>query len=222
MNIQILHISKHTLVQSLRWFELIAIFIGLPLLYFFDLIPFHKFIPLLIVFSILLFIILRDKSFSRYKLGFNGFRDWKPILFRFIIFAVLSIIVIFFSAPQHLFMLPKENTSLWILIMVFYPMWSVYPQELIYRTWFFRRYRALVTEERTFFILNAVLFSFSHIIFRNWLAIIMTFAGGLMFAYTYRKSNSLMVVFTEHMLYGNFIFTVGIGHYFYLPMLEGT
>jgi hypothetical protein len=39
-----------------------------------------------------------------------------------------------------------------------------------------------------------------------------------MFAFTYRTSKSLMVVFTEHMLYGNFIFTVGIGQYFYLPM----
>lgn len=65
--------------------------------------------------------------------------------------------------------------------------------------------------------LNAVLFSFSHIIFNNWLAIVLTFFGGIMFAFTYRKSNSLMVVFIEHMLYGNWIFTVGIGQYFYAP-----
>jgi membrane protease YdiL (CAAX protease family) len=99
----------------------------------------------------------------------------------------------------------------------FYPIWSAYPQELIYRSWYFHRYRSLFKREWVFIFLNALLFSFSHIIFRNWLAIVMTFFGGLMFAYTYRKSNSLMTVFIEHLLYGNYIFTVGIGQYFYAP-----
>jgi len=84
--------------------------------------------------------------------------------------------------------------------------------------WGVRTHGFQMGDERLFFILNAALFSFSHIIFRNWLAIVLTFAGGLMFAWTYRKSKSLMVVFIEHMLYGNFIFTVGIGQYFYLPL----
>lgn len=204
--------------KILRWTELIFLFIAVPLLYFFDLIPFHKAIPLLSVFLILLFVLLRDQSFNRKKMGTNGYREWKPLLMRFLIFAIVSTIIVKIISPSFWFILPREKLFLWLLIMFFYPLWSAYPQEFIYRTWFFHRYRSLISDERLFFLLNAALFSFSHIIFRNWLAIVLTFFGGLMFVYTYRKSNSLIVVFTEHMLYGNFIFTVGIGQYFYLPM----
>ncbi len=201
-----------------RWAELIILFIGLPLLYYFDKIPFHKAIPLLIVFFLLLFIILRDKKFDRRYMGFNTFHGWKPLLLRFIILAVTSVIIVRVISPENWFFLPRERFLLWLIIMVFYPLWSAFPQEFIFRTWFFHRYRDLISNETGFFLVNAALFSFSHIIFRNWLAIVLTFLGGLMFAYTYRKSRSLPVVFTEHMLYGNLIFTVGIGQYFYLPL----
>jgi uncharacterized protein len=201
-----------------RWIEMTLLFIGIPLLYYYDKIPFHKAIPLLAVFFVLFYFILKDNSFNRKIFWMNSFTNWKPILLRFIIIAVITVILVRIFAPDYWFVLPRERTVLWIMIMLLYPLWSAYPQELIYRTWFFKRYRDLLNDERLFFILNAALFSFSHIIFRNWLAIVLTFFGGLMFALTYRKSNSLMVVFVEHMLYGNFIFTVGIGQYFYLPM----
>lgn len=201
-----------------RWIEMALLFIGIPLLYYYDKIPFHKAIPLLAVFFVLFYFILKDNSFNRKIFWMNSFTNWKPILLRFIIIAVITVILVRIFAPDYWFVLPRERTVLWIMIMLLYPLWSAYPQELIYRTWFFKRYRDLLNDERLFFILNAALFSFSHIIFRNWLAIVLTFFGGLMFALTYRKSNSLMVVFVEHMLYGNFIFTVGIGQYFYLPM----
>ncbi|MGC9341311.1 MAG: CPBP family intramembrane glutamic endopeptidase, partial [Bacteroidales bacterium] len=126
---------------------------------------------------------------------------------------------VYIFSRDFLFYLPRERLNLWILILVFYPIWSAYPQELIYRGWFFHRYRDLVKKEWVFIGLNASLFSFSHIIFNNWLAIFLTFIGGIMFAYTYKRSNSIMVVFIEHMIYGNWIFTVGIGEYFYSPTM---
>ena len=201
-----------------RWIELILLFIGLPILYYFDKIPFHKSIPLLIVFLLLLFFIMNDKKFDRRFIGFNSFSEWKPLLMRFLLLAIASIILVRIISPGYWFILPRERFLLWIMIMVFYPLWSAFPQEFIYRTWFFHRYRDMIPNEKVFFLVNAALFSFSHIIFRNWFAVVLTFFGGLMFAFTYRKSNSLLVVFTEHMLYGNFIFTVGIGQYFYLPL----
>jgi membrane protease YdiL (CAAX protease family) len=207
-------------VQSdyFRWIELVLIFIGIPLLYYFDAIPFHKSIPLLTVFGLLLFFILKDRQFNRKLLGFNGFKSWKPIIIRFIVIALLTGLAVWIVNRDMFFILPRERFVLWLMIMVFYPLWSAYPQEFIYRTWFFHRYRGLLKNETAFILVNALLFSFSHIIFRNWVAIIATFLGGIMFAYTYRKSNSLLTVFAEHLIYGNFIFTVGAGQYFYLPM----
>ena len=156
-----------------------ALFIGVPLLYYYDKIPFHKAIPLLAVFFILFFFILKDNSFNRKIFWMNGFVRWKPLLLRFLIIAVLTVILVRIFAPEYWFVLPRERAVLWIMIMLLYPLWSAYPQELIYRTWFFKRYRDLLKDEKLFFILNAALFSFSHIIFRNWLAIVLTFLGVL-------------------------------------------
>jgi membrane protease YdiL (CAAX protease family) len=148
----------------------------------------------------------------------NQFRDWKPILLRFLLFAIISGVSIYIIAPNYFLVLPRDRFLIWVVIMISYPLWSAFPQEFIYRTWFFHRYRNLFKSEIMFILINAMFFSFSHIIFRNWLAIVLTFAGGIMFALTYKKSRSLIAVFAEHVLYGNFIFTIGIGQYFYLPM----
>ncbi len=199
------------------WLELVFVFIGIPLLYYYNLIPFHKSIPLLVVFFVFTIILLRSKNFDRKKIWLNGFKHWSSLLYRFAGFALISFIAVLLFTPENLFILPRERTGLWILIMLLYPLWSAFPQELIYRGWFFHRYSKLIPNEKLFILLNAVLFSFSHIIFNNLLALLLTFAGGILFAYTYRNSKSLMVVFIEHMLYGNWIFTVGIGQYFYAP-----
>jgi len=203
-----------------KWIELILVFIGLPLLYYFNYIPFHKAIPLLAVFTLFLFILIKDKNFNSKIFGMNRFNDWKALLLRFTGFIVISLVSVYYFSGDFLFILPRERPGLWLLILLFYPLWSAYPQELIYRSWFFHRYRNLVKKEWLFIGINALLFSFSHIIFNDWLAIILTFFGGMMFAYTYKRSNSLLVVFVEHMLYGNWIFTVGIGQYFYAPTVS--
>ena len=39
--------------------------------------------------------------------------------------------------------------------------------------------------------------------------------GGLMFANTYRRTNSLFLVSLEHALYGNTLFFIGLGWFFW-------
>jgi membrane protease YdiL (CAAX protease family) len=43
---------------------------------------------------------------------------------------------------------------------------------------------------------------------------LLTTAGGLLFAFTYLRSRSTLLVAAEHALYGDFVFTVGIGGMF--------
>jgi membrane protease YdiL (CAAX protease family) len=62
---------------------------------------------------------------------------------------------------------------------------------------------------------SAMLFGFVHIIFGSWISIALTAAGGVLFGMTYRKSGSLLLACLEHALFGDFIFTIGIGRYFY-------
>ena len=201
--------------------EIILVFIGIPLLYKYDFIPFHKSIPLAIVFLLYLAILLTDKKFTRKYFTMNGFRKWKPVIIRTTVFFLLSVCFVAYFKPENLFIIVKEKPFIWIMIMIFYPVWSAYPQELIYRAYFFHRFSKYANNKLILIIINSLLFSFSHIIFNNWIALILTFAGNFFLVNTYRKSNSLMVVFIEHAVYGNIIFTTGLGEYFYLPMSAG-
>ncbi len=64
-------------------------------------------------------------------------------------------------------------------------------------------------------IANALAFGYMHAVFRNPLAVVLALAGGALFAHTYDRTRSLCAVCFEHALYGCFIYTIGLGRYFY-------
>jgi len=203
--------------KILKWIELIALFVGLPLLYYFDYIPVPKAIPLLVVFLIVLVVLLTDKSFNRKHFGLNSFYQWLWLFKRMVVISTILIVFVLLFNRDAFFILPRMNLLLWVMIMLFYPIWSAFPQEIIFRGYFFHRYAELFPNVRLMILVNAVLFSFSHIIFNNWIALVFTFFASILFSITYRKSNSLMVTFVEHAIYGNIIFTIGLGEFFYVP-----
>jgi hypothetical protein len=55
-----------------------------------------------------------------------------------------------------------------------------------------------------------------HIIFHNWIAVILTVFGGMLFAVTYYRSRSTIMVSIEHALFGGLMFTIGLGQFFYI------
>lgn len=100
--------------------------------------------------------------------------------------------------------------------MILYPVVSVYPQELIYRAFFAHRYAALLPLEGTRVVVGAALFALGHVFFpRPWIAMSLTFVGGLLFGYHYEESRSLLLASIEHALFGQLCFTVGLARYFY-------
>jgi uncharacterized protein len=117
--------------------------------------------------------------------------------------------------PDRLFALVIEKPDLWVMVMVFYPLLSVLPQEIAFRRFFFERYRPLFGEGEVMLVINAAVFAYVHIVFLNPVALLFTFVGGLLFAYTYNRSRSVLLVSLEHALYGNAIYTLGLGHFFY-------
>ena len=119
-------------------------------------------------------------------------------------------------APDYFLVLPRHNPRLWLLILVLYPLLSVYPQEVIYRAYFFQHAARILPGVRVPWLLalNVAIFGFAHIIFGNLWAPILSAAGGLLFATTYLKSRSLICAAFEHALWGNLIFTIGLGPLF--------
>lgn len=137
------------------------------------------------------------------------------IALRFAVLAPLIALATWLAMPQAFLELPRQRPGFWAIIMVLYPLLSVWPQEMLYRSLLFHRYRALFRNDAGLIAASAIAFGFAHVIFLNWIAVAMTAAGGLLFARDYARHRSLALTCLEHSLYGCLIFTVGLGRFFY-------
>jgi uncharacterized protein len=167
--------------------------------------------------AICLVMLLRDRSFDRRQL-WNARHAWDGLGRRAFCFAVgapVLALALLALEPDRLFSLPRERPQLWALIMVGYPILSVYAQELAFRTFFLHRYAPVFRTRRAMVIASAGAFGFAHIILHNWIAVAFTAVGGLLFALTYWRTRSLLACCLEHAIYGCYIFTIGWGSYFY-------
>jgi len=211
-------LGHNTLMMKLaRWVEMAGIFLGVPILLYGKFIPHYKSAALLAVCIVCLVLLLRDGSFDRNYFGLNGFCNWRMLTVRFAVIASCLSLYTVLAEPENAFAILRHDYARWAFIMIAYPVLSVVPQEIIYRVFFFHRYGSLFKGKRTVVLANAVLFAFGHILFRNWIAVIGAFVASLLWATTYLGSRSLPIVAIEHALYGDLVFTLGIGYYFYSP-----
>lgn len=140
---------------------------------------------------------------------------WRPILWRFTYSAFFLTLMTLLLVPDRWFAFPREQPQLWLMVMILYPLISVIPQEFIFRTYFFKRYQTIFPKAKHMLWVSSLAFGFAHIILQNWVAVGLTTMGGFYFANTYQKRQSLALVSLEHALYGCFIFTIGLGWFFY-------
>ncbi len=197
--------------------ELILLFVALPLAFRFKPFPFPPIPALWLLAAYCLYRLLHDAAFERNRLWNEpALLGVAPqILLVFGIVAALVTAAVYFLAPQLLFNFVKRTPAFWALVMVLYPILSVYPQGIIYRAFFFERYRGVFPNHMLLIVMSAAAFSFVHIIFRNPIAVVFTLVGGLLFAWRYAETGSLFTSSFEHALYGCWMFTIGLGQYFY-------
>lgn len=139
----------------------------------------------------------------------------KPVLRILALSALFLGVATYVLLPDRLFSFVLERPAFWALVMVAYPLISVVPQEIIFRMFFFERYQHIFKSRELMIIASGLAFGMAHLIFENWVAPLLTAVGGILFALTYSKKRSLALVSLEHALYGDFIFTIGLGYYFY-------
>jgi hypothetical protein len=145
----------------------------------------------------------------------NRSADLRRIGRRALAVAVAFAALVTIWLPQKLINFPRERTGLWLAVMVLYPLASVYPQELLCRRWFFWRYAALFGDGKGLIAASALSFGWLHIVLKNPVAIILSSVGGWLFADTYRRGRSLRLVCLEHAVYGDLLFTIGLGQFFF-------
>jgi uncharacterized protein len=197
--------------------EFLLLFFGVPLLIFYRILPNQPILYLLVASLATLTVLCRDPSFDSSRLfSLTGVASNLPrLLLRDAVFLVLLGLAVRFFAPQLLFSFMKRAPTFWALVMLLYPLLSVYPQELLYRAFFFHRYQPLFGSGWTMLLASACAFGFVHIVFGNALSVALCIIGGFLFALTYQYSGSLILTCIDHALFGNFIFTIGLGQFFY-------
>jgi membrane protease YdiL (CAAX protease family) len=160
-------------------------------------------------------ILLRDPSYPRERWRLLPSRgEIAAVLLRWGAGALLLTVLIAWWRPQALFSFTRQRPALWLIVMAAYPLLSAWPQEIIFRAFFLHRYRQLFTR-RTLLLASAVAFAWAHIVMHNGLAIAVCFLGGMMLARTYQRSSSIPLAAFEHGLWGDLLFTVGLGSFFY-------
>ena len=147
--------------------------------------------------------------------GYDGAYSFESSHDAFLPLAALIGVMFWLVEPERLFELPREKPRLWITIMVLYPLVSAYPQELLFRTFLFQRYRPILGEGWAMILFSGLTFGLAHVVLANWVAVLLSTCGGLLFAWTYARSKSTLMAALEHGLWGDFVFAIGLGWWFY-------
>lgn len=192
--------------------EFLLIFIILPVSLVLHYPLWIKMFLCLMGFVYVIYVLLKVEN-NKFKMAahlhWNAF--WKQTFFKGVAIAILTTALVYITDKSALFHVMLHKPLLWFIIVFAYSVFSVYPQELIYRTLYFQRYKSLFKSDALFVFLNAIVFSLAHLMFKNTLVLIITFLGGLLFALTYIKTKSTVLVTIEHAIYGSWLFTVGMG-----------
>jgi membrane protease YdiL (CAAX protease family) len=205
----------------LIWVEFILLFIGVPLLLVNGKImtPSSILIPLVAGLSVY-FYLQKDFKFREFIRLQIPRKTWiKQGLIVLLIGIILTLAVWIFE-PENLFNLPRGNWKVWVGMFFFYPIFSAYAQEIIYRLFLFRRYRTIFRTKYALILASAITFSYAHIVYFSVLSLVLTFLAGVYLAVVYQKTKSVLFVSILHGALGFFIFTVGLGQHFWLDMMK--
>jgi hypothetical protein len=200
--------------------ECVILFGGLPIgLTLLQLRGGFPFFPILLLFvAITLIITLRDPDLSLRPPSI-------PVALPQFCLRIAGVAAVLFIAaavftPDRFLYLPRERPGLWLLILLLYPLLSVAPQEFLYRTFFMQRYVPLFGHGIGMFWANALLFGWGHVFFLNPVAPVLSLLGGMLLTRTWQKTGSFTWVCIEHALYGQLVFTSGLGRWFHVGSIQ--
>jgi membrane protease YdiL (CAAX protease family) len=180
-----------------------------------------------LAFRLLPFVLIAGASCAGYLArtgALDGRSVWGPAGFRTHLPGILTVFVLggiplagtsaaFY--PNQLFAFPRQTPGTWAVVMLLYPVLAALPQEVVFRAFFFARYGGLFSNPAALVVCNGLSFGLAHLLYGNWTALILSTLGGWLFAYRYHRTRSLFIVALEHGLWGDLLFTLGIGWYLY-------
>jgi len=198
------------------WAEMLALFLGVPLLMLFTAGMFPLFPILAILLVVAIYLLTRTEGFEWRELLGGDLRPWLPFALLYAaITAVVTLVLTLWLVPNSLLGFPRYAPDRWLMVMMLYPIVSALPQEIIFRPLFFRRYGALFPTPALAMLANGAAFGIGHLFYQNPVAIGLTALSGLIIAWAYMRSGSFLLALLLHAIGGMTIFTVGLGRFFY-------
>jgi len=79
--------------------------------------------------------------------------------------------------PEHWLRFPRTRPGAWLLVMILYPLLTAYPQEILFRAFFFRRYGRLFASRAWLTAANGLSFGLAHAFYGNWVAVALATVG---------------------------------------------
>lgn len=205
--------------NTYKWIEFVFLFFGIPILLLYSINILH---PSAILLPIVLILII---YFRKQRISWQELKRItisKRFLITNILLIGLSSVLLFLwvytSSKPDLFDLPRQNFNIWLVLFILYPVFSASLQEITFRVFLFRRYKQLFVKPWMAIAASAIAFSFAHIFYLSYVSLLLTLILGLYLAYLYYKTSSFLLVAIIHSFYGNLIFTIGLGQYFWLDM----
>ena len=105
------------------------------------------------------------------------------------------------------------------VLLLFYLLFSVIPQEIIFRFLFFYKYKDYFNKFEIL-LLNSLVFSFCHLIYFDIYVLLFSFFGNLLFTFNYMQNKSLLVVIVEHFLLGQTLIILGFFDNFNFSLIK--
>ena len=136
----------------------------------------------------------------------------------FDIFLIISMIILF---GDDFFLKDLDLTKYYFtsVLLLFYLLFSVIPQEIIFRFLFFYKYKDYFNKFEIL-LLNSLVFSFCHLIYFDIYILLFSFFGNLLFTLNYIKNKSLLVVIVEHFLLGQTLIILGFFDNFNFSLIK--
>lgn len=204
-----------------RAIEFLAFYVAAPLTLALALPPSALFPVLFGMTALGLVLLARTPGFEWRDLATGWGRiDWRLVGGTAALTAAATGVLVWSLVPGQALVLPRTMPTLWLTILALYPLLSALPQEIVFRPLFFRRYGHLFPGRSAAILVNAAVFALAHLMFWNWVAVALTFAGGLIFAFGYLRAGFATAV-VLHAVCGWILFTSGLGAFFYHGAVPG-
>ncbi len=199
----------------MRRVEFGLFFGGLPVLLALVMPPHALFPVLLAMTAVGLWLLQRTEGFHWRDLT-RGALDLRQALAFAVLVAAVSGVALVLWAPGAAFGLIRARPGFYLVIVLLYPILSAFPQEVLFRALWFRRYGPMLPGGWPGLALNGAAFALAHLMFWNGVVMAMTFAGGVIFAWVYQRQGSFRQAVLLHAVAGWVLFGMGLGVWFYL------